>query len=330
MACLSRWNGEPPASLSRDRKANGTYEALENMVRTTRSCRSVFLMAAGCEGGGAPDAGSEKRAVNEAASDTDGPASRTVDARAATSKLFGPDDKASEVQADPERERYLRAARANQANERLLGEKLDEPISMSFANETPLEDVLRYIKQATTTQTFEGIPIYVDPIGLAATERSVSSTVHIDVEGVPLKTSLKTVLNSIGLTYEIDEMVLVVTKKDLRQKHPPSRPIWPSDPATRAILAELEHVLPIPFSKETPLDEVLNHIRTKTKSTELPDGIPIEIDPQVLAEVGGIRTKAVELELEGVPLRLCLMYMLDQLGLSYIVSIGKIRIVHAG
>ena len=29
-------------------------------------------------------------------------------------------------------------------------EKLDEPISMSFANETPLDDVLKYIKQATT------------------------------------------------------------------------------------------------------------------------------------------------------------------------------------
>ena len=32
-------------------------------------------------------------------------------------------------------------------------EKLDEPISMSFNEETPLEDVLKYIKQATTTAT---------------------------------------------------------------------------------------------------------------------------------------------------------------------------------
>ena len=45
-------------------------------------------------------------------------------------------------------------------------EKLDEPISMSFNEETPLEDVLKYIKQATTTATYQGIPIYVDPIGL--------------------------------------------------------------------------------------------------------------------------------------------------------------------
>ena len=36
---------------------------------------------------------------------------------------------------------------------------------MSFNEETPLEDVLKYIKQATTTATYSGIPIYVDPIG---------------------------------------------------------------------------------------------------------------------------------------------------------------------
>ena len=69
-------------------------------------------------------------------------------------------------------------------------EKLDEPISMSFANETPLDDVLKYIKQATTTPTFSGIPIYVDPLGLQEAERSLNSTVTIDLEGVPLKTTL--------------------------------------------------------------------------------------------------------------------------------------------
>src|SRR5262249_62038450 len=44
--------------------------------------------------------------------------------------------------------------------------KLDEPISMSFANETPLEDVLKYIKSATQGPNDSGIPIYVDPDGL--------------------------------------------------------------------------------------------------------------------------------------------------------------------
>ncbi len=39
-----------------------------------------------------------------------------------------------------------------------LFKKLEEPISMSFANETPLDDVLKYIKQATTSKTYRGDP----------------------------------------------------------------------------------------------------------------------------------------------------------------------------
>ena len=58
---------------------------------------------------------------------------------------------------------------------------------MSFANETPLDDVLKYIKQATTTPTFNGIPIYMDPVGLQEAERSINSTIQIDLEGVPLR-----------------------------------------------------------------------------------------------------------------------------------------------
>ncbi len=80
-------------------------------------------------------------------------------------------------------------------------EKLEEPIAMSFANETPLEHILKYIKQATTTPTFNGIPIYVDPIGLQEAERSLNSTVQIDLEGVPLRRTLQLVLAQIGLMY---------------------------------------------------------------------------------------------------------------------------------
>ena len=36
---------------------------------------------------------------------------------------------------------------------------------MNFPNPTPLEDVLKYIQQATAGPNGEGIPIYVDPVG---------------------------------------------------------------------------------------------------------------------------------------------------------------------
>ena len=65
--------------------------------------------------------------------------------------------------------------------------KLDEPISMSFANETPLEDVLKYIKSATQGPNDTGIPIYVDPVGLNEAEKTMTSPVTLDLEGVPLE-----------------------------------------------------------------------------------------------------------------------------------------------
>ena len=68
---------------------------------------------------------------------------------------------------------------------------LEEPISMSFAAETPLDDVLKYIKQATTTERYPGLQIYVDPVGLQEAERSLNSTVQIDLENVPLRASLR-------------------------------------------------------------------------------------------------------------------------------------------
>ena len=55
------------------------------------------------------------------------------------------------------------AIRDKNPKSKVVHTKLDEPISMSFQEETPLEDVLKYIKQATTTKTYAGIPIYVDP-----------------------------------------------------------------------------------------------------------------------------------------------------------------------
>jgi hypothetical protein len=94
-------------------------------------------------------------------------------------------------------------------------EKLDEPISMSFNEETPLEDVLKYIKQATTTATYGGIPIYVDPIGLQEAEKSMSSTVrNMDLEGVPLKLTLKLLLNQLDLTYTVKDGFLMITSKE--------------------------------------------------------------------------------------------------------------------
>ena len=100
-------------------------------------------------------------------------------------------------------------------NARIL-EALERPIQMKFANETPLDDVLKYIKQATTTPTFNGIPIYVDPIGFQEAQRSMNSTVQIDLEGVPLRATLALCLRQLGLGYEVkDGFVRITAERNL-------------------------------------------------------------------------------------------------------------------
>jgi hypothetical protein len=94
-------------------------------------------------------------------------------------------------------------------------EKLGESVSMSFKDDTPLEDVLKYVKQATTTSTYAGIPIYVDPIGLQEAEKSMTSTVrNIALEGVPLRVTLKLLLNQLDLTYKVKDGLLTITSNE--------------------------------------------------------------------------------------------------------------------
>ena len=91
--------------------------------------------------------------------------------------------------------------------------KLETPISMSFPNETPLEDVLKYIKSATQGPADTGLPIYVDPIGLNEAEKTMTSPVTLDLEGVPLRITLRLLLKQLGLTYDVKEGLLTITSE---------------------------------------------------------------------------------------------------------------------
>ena len=94
---------------------------------------------------------------------------------------------------------------------RAIVEKLEEPITMSFPDETPLQDVLNYIKSASAGPKDKGIPIYVDPIGLAEAEKTTTSVVQLDLEDVPLKTTLRLVLKQLGLSYCVKDGLLFIS-----------------------------------------------------------------------------------------------------------------------
>ena len=94
---------------------------------------------------------------------------------------------------------------------RAIVEKLEEPITMSFPDETPLQDVLNYIKSASAGPKDKGIPIYVDPIGLAEAEKTTTSVVQLDLEDVPLRTTLRLVLKQLGLAYCVKDGLLFIS-----------------------------------------------------------------------------------------------------------------------
>jgi hypothetical protein len=106
------------------------------------------------------------------------------------------------------------AAADKSARTQALVKKLEEPIAFSFTDETPLEDVLKYIKSASQDKNGPSIPIYVDPMGLQEAEKTMSSTVRIDLDGVPLKTTLRLMLKQLGLAYCVRDGVLIISSPD--------------------------------------------------------------------------------------------------------------------
>ena len=148
--------------------------------------------------------------------------------------------------------------------------KLEEPISMSFTEDTPLEDVLKYIKQATTTPTYAGIPIYVDPLGLQEAEKSMTSTVrNMDLEGVPLRRTLQLLLKQINLAYFVEDGLLFITSEDAEG------PLRPSMREPSPILQKTEKAERGELSL-AEMKELLEALKVRQQIMNLSSGTPSE------------------------------------------------------
>ncbi|MFI5456424.1 MAG: hypothetical protein ACHRXM_13325 [Isosphaerales bacterium] len=98
-------------------------------------------------------------------------------------------------------------------NARIL-KVLEQPIPLRFPNETPLEDILKYIRNATLAADGKAtIPIYVDPVGLRSVGESMESRVSIDIEGTALKNSLRICLKKLGLVYSVRDGFLMISEE---------------------------------------------------------------------------------------------------------------------
>jgi hypothetical protein len=97
----------------------------------------------------------------------------------------------------------------------VLMRKLDQPIPFHFPEDAPLEDILRHIRRTTADESFPGIPMYVDPVGLQNAERSLRSTVrNIDRDALPVKDGLRLCLRQLDLGFSVREGFVMISDGD--------------------------------------------------------------------------------------------------------------------
>jgi hypothetical protein len=123
--------------------------------------------------------------------------------------------------------------------------RLQEPIKASFPHESPFEDFLKSLKEATRGEDKEApaISIYVDPVGLQEAEKTMTSPIVIDLEDVPAATVLELTLRQLGLKYYLQkDGILVITAEsheDIDAIGDPSRALLDGLDALQAEVAAL-------------------------------------------------------------------------------------------
>lgn len=86
-------------------------------------------------------------------------------------------------------------------------------------------------------------------------------------------------------------------------------PITPA-PASASLQEALIRPFPLPFVRETSLEQVTDHLRKQLR-------IPVVLDQAALKRLDLTPDAKVKLQLEGVRLKTCLQLLLDQVGMTY-------------
>jgi hypothetical protein len=82
---------------------------------------------------------------------------------------------------------------------------------MPFGTETPLRNVFQHIRESARDPQGKMIPIYVDPIGLQEAEKTLDSPILIQLEDVPVRTTLRLILRQLNLIYKVEDGMLKIT-----------------------------------------------------------------------------------------------------------------------
>jgi RNA polymerase sigma factor (sigma-70 family) len=101
--------------------------------------------------------------------------------------------------------------------------RLEETIPMKFPEPTPLEEVLKYLHAATAGRGGEAIPIYVDPVapgtGESMSDQLMKTPITMDLEGVPLRRSLKLLAEQLGMGYGIKDGMVTIRPPDMLRRN---------------------------------------------------------------------------------------------------------------
>ncbi len=244
-----------------------------------------------------------------------------------------------------------------------IREVLEKEIALAFPDEVPLSDLWNFVRQATVSPKLpEGIPIYVEPKLLEESGITSDTPVRIQLEGVTLRTSLQLVLSQFNLTFEIRSGLLSIRPRPFfvpeskgssvgtpdqskpydvtggsdwsRARGPlyveasPLFGLSDSTPVDQERTARIQNALsrvhPMNFPMETPLRDVLGFVQASTATGELPEGIPIYVDPVSLEDAGVTLDAPVQIDLSGVRLKTTLELTLRQLGLTYVIRQGVV------
>jgi hypothetical protein len=112
------------------------------------------------------------------------------------------------------------------ANARIL-RLLDRSIPMRFPNGTPLRDVLAYVAAATRSKDGHEIPLYLDPNSIDDQEKVLGTPVRMNLEEVPLRTTLELALDQCSLCYTVKGGAIVVNRYN---DDPDQIPLASNDP----------------------------------------------------------------------------------------------------
>jgi hypothetical protein len=187
--------------------------------------------------------------------------------------------------------------------------ELGKLIDVHFPDETPLEDVIKFVRASTTSPAFpEGIPIYVDPVGLQEAEKTNKSPVVFDVAQVPLRVSLKLMLQQLGLTYRVRDGLLTVTFETSEDQPPDANGPAQLD---RAVTSDQPRELPVTDGQAAGSPSAERDRPSVAFPIAARLDIPSRRDPQVL-EVARVELPA-EYHAKAVPVLTPRVYRLAKL-----------------